>query len=173
MVWECLLRKIVVIFSGRQDVNHSEHVAIINRLLGWEMLSDNDMCSFPGSQESSHGDICQHAAQTYSDLSLLFVSQNPEEWNRNNFLLLWVFECFLPLNSLSGHWCNVSSVRQRVMTLTIWSDTPPSPWWADHATGHITRDEHVVITITHQHIVHTLTPAIIFWFLITSLIHPL
>ena len=142
MVWECLLRKIVVIFSGRQDVNHSQHVAIINLLLGWEMLSDNDMCSFPGSQESSHGDICQHAVQTYSDLTCSYLSvRDQEEWNDNNFLL-WVFECFLPLNSLSPAidvMCPVSDREWWLwpsgMTLPLpmmgWPrHRPNNTWWA-------------------------------------------
>ena len=123
MVWECLLRKIVVIFSGRQDVNNTEHVAIINLLQGWEMLSDNDMCSFPGSQESWHGDICQHAAHSDPSLHwLLFVHQRRVKWK--------MFDSFLsvarafPLLQLSLSWVqNVS--RQRVMAVTIWSDTPP------------------------------------------------
>ena len=56
-------------FLYRRDVNDAHHVAIINLLQGWEMLSDNDMCSFPGSQESWHGDICQHGAQTFIGLT--------------------------------------------------------------------------------------------------------
>ena len=103
MVWECLLRKIVVIFSDRQDVNNTEHVAIINLLQGWEMLSDNDMCSFPGSQESWHGDICQHTA--HSDPSLHCIGcylSIREEWNEKCLIRFWVLlVLFLSSNSLS------------------------------------------------------------------------
>ena len=101
MVWECLLRKICVIFSGRQDVNNTEHVAIINLLQGWEMLSDNDMCSFPGSQESWHGDICQHAAHSDHSLHwLLFVHQRRVKWKMFDSFLS-VARVILPSNSLS------------------------------------------------------------------------
>ena len=154
MVWECLLRKIVVIFSGRQDVNNTEHVAIINLLQGWEMLSDNDMCSFPGSQESWHGDICQHAAHSDPSLHwLLFVHQRRVKWKMfDSFLSV---ACAFPLLQLSLFWAqNVSG--QRVMAVTIWSDTPLPPWWDEQAPGHITRDEHIVtITRTPTHSSHS------------------
>ena len=100
MVWECLLRKICVIFSGRQDVNNTEHVAIINLLQGWEMLSDNDMCSFPGSQESWHGDICQPAAHSDHSLHwLLFAHQRRVKWKMFDSFLS-VARVILPSNSL-------------------------------------------------------------------------
>ena len=72
----------LLLFSLADRMLTTHHVAIINLLQGWEMLSDNDMCSFPGSQESWHGDICQHAAQTLIGWLL------SDKWNNNYFLQL-------------------------------------------------------------------------------------